>query len=84
LNTLNDDGQTTLQSYEIQARDMALAVAIQLTGQNLNDYGYTDRYGTNTEYDRTYAYSRFYFKSPEAREAAFQKWHAWRNKNRPE
>lgn len=84
LNTLNDDGQTTLQSYEIQARDMALAVAIQLTGQNLKDYGYTDRYGSNTEYDRTYAYSRFYFKSPEARAAAFQKWHEWRNKNRPQ
>ncbi len=84
LNTLNDDGQTTLQSYEIQARDMALAVAIQLTGQNLKDYGYTDRYGTTSEYDRTYAYSRFYFKTPEARALAFQKWHNWQKKHRPQ
>ncbi|MCS6864082.1 MAG: hypothetical protein RMJ56_09865 [Gemmataceae bacterium] len=83
LHTLTADGQTTLQTYEIQARDMALAVAIQLTGQKLSDYGYTDRYGSNSESDRTYAYTRFYFSSPERREAAFQKWQAQRTTNQP-
>ncbi len=65
--------------YEIQVRDLALAVSILLAEQKLEDYGFSDRYGGNTAADkRTYSYSRYYFTDDDVRKRAFAKWADWR------
>jgi hypothetical protein len=63
---------------EIQTRDVALAVAVILSGQKVDDYGFVDQFpgnGTN------YSYTRFYFPDDARRKAALDKWNEWRAKN---
>jgi len=69
---------------EIQVRDLALAVSIQLAGEKLEDYGFVDQYRVNsTGFTGTggYSYTRYYIPG-EKRAAAFEKWKEWWSKNR--
>jgi hypothetical protein len=62
-------------AVEIQVRDLALATAVQLTGQKPEDYGFAEQYpGVRNSYANWYV-------APEKRDAAFAKWKAWRDKN---
>jgi hypothetical protein len=74
--TWNGMGQPT---YEIQLRDIALAVSIVLSDQKLEDYGFADRSAGSSPADkRTYSYTRYYFPDDATRKSAFTKWTAWR------
>jgi hypothetical protein len=64
-------------SHEIQLRDLALAVSIQLAGRKVEDFGFLDRYGSVRE-GYGFAHSRYYFGDDEARKKAFAKWAQWR------
>lgn len=71
------------QQDVIQMRDLALAAAVLLTDQKLEDYGYVSRYGgTNTS--RYISYTQYFFPADTAvgsfarRSFAFSKWAAWR------
>jgi hypothetical protein len=76
------DGKSEAAAYEVQVRDMALAVSLLLTGQELDDYGFSDRYANNPSYtNRAYSYTRYYFADAAARKAAFAKWEKWRKAN---
>ncbi len=66
--------------YEIQVRDVALAVSIQLAGQNPTAYEFTDR-SPDAGFDRYSPHTRFYFTDDEARKKAFAKWAEWRKAN---
>jgi hypothetical protein len=69
---------------EIQVRDVALAVSIQLAGEKIEDYGFVDQYKTinvGTGNAGAYSYSRYYIP-PEKRAAALEKWKEWWAKNR--
>ena len=79
LSVLND-GKPEAKAYGVQARDMALAVSVLLSGQELEDYGFRDRYTGNAG-GRSYAYTRYYFPDDAARDAAFEKWKEWREEN---
>ncbi len=68
-------------SFELQTRDVALAVSVLLSGQKLEDYGYTDQFKANGAITgAAYSYTRFYL-TEETRKTAFEKWKAWREKN---
>jgi hypothetical protein len=76
------DGKSETAAYDVQVRDMALAVSLLLTGQELDDYGFSDRYANNPSYtNRAYTYTRYYFADGAARKAAFAKWEKWRKAN---
>ncbi|QJW98107.1 hypothetical protein [Frigoriglobus tundricola] len=78
------DGKTEA-IYEIQVRDLALAVSILLAEQKLQDYGFTDRYGGNAPAEkRAYTYSRYYFTDDDARKRALAKWADWRKSHAAE
>jgi hypothetical protein len=64
-----------VQSLEVQLRDVAMGVQIQLSGQKLADYGIENRFGGGGSH---YSYG---FPDDEAREAAHKKWREWRAKN---
>jgi hypothetical protein len=64
-------------THEIQLRDLALAVSIQLAGKRTEDFGFLDRYGAVRE-GYGFAHSRNYFRDDEARKKAFEKWAEWR------
>ena len=69
-------------TYEVQVRDLALAVSILLTEQRLSDYGFVDRFGTSSSADKlSFSYTRHYFPDDAARKAAFVKWEKWRKAN---
>jgi len=68
-------------NHEIQIRDVALAVSIQLAGQTLEDYGFIDQFKTNGPGTINYTYTRYYLPD-EKRTAAFEKWKAWWAKNK--
>lgn len=66
-------------TYEIQLRDLALAVSIQLAGKKVEDFGFLDRYGSARESGYSlFAHTRYYFRDDEARRKAFAKWAEWR------
>lgn len=69
-------------NYEIQLRDVALGVAIVLTGQNHEEYGFVDQFKANAGAGVGYNYTRYYL-SEEKRKDAFEKWKAWREKQEP-
>lgn len=73
------DGRNEIQRYEIQVRDVGLAVSILLSGQKFEDYGFVDLVA-NPAGLATYSYTRRYLPE-DKREAAFQKWKQWRAKN---
>jgi hypothetical protein len=69
-------------NHEIQIRDVALAVSIQLAGQNLEDYGFIDQFKTNGGPGAiNYTYTRYYLPD-DKRTAAFEKWKTWWAKNK--
>jgi hypothetical protein len=59
----------------LQIRDLALAILLQLTNQDLRDYGYlsTQPYGPTV-----FQVGALAFPDSRAREVAFKKWAAWR------
>jgi hypothetical protein len=68
-------GQVNNQMIEIQVRDVALAMLVHLTGQDLKEYGY----GRAAEHPR-YGYNlgTLNFSDDAARQKALAKWKAWR------
>lgn len=75
-----DAGAT--EPFDIQVRDVALCIALTLTGQKPADYGLADRYEGLTGYDgREYAHTRYYFPDDAARKKALARWAAWRKAN---
>jgi hypothetical protein len=73
------DGRNEIQRFEIQVRDVGLAVSVLLSGQKLEDYGFVDLIA-NPGGVATYSYTRQYLPE-DKREAAFRKWAEWRAKN---
>ncbi len=68
------------ETHEIQVRDVALAVSVILAGQKIDDYGFIDQYRTNGINGVSYSHTRHYL-TEDRRQAAFDKWKAWREKN---
>jgi hypothetical protein len=69
--------QGTTGIVEIQVRDVALATAVQITGQKPEDYGFAEQYpGSGLRS----SYANWYLPA-DKREAALDKWKAWRAKN---
>ncbi len=67
-------------NVSFQTRDLALAQLVSLTGQNLQEYGFTFRQGIGESMTAA-AFGSYAFQSEEARTAAFKKWDAWEKKN---
>jgi hypothetical protein len=61
-------------TYEIQVRDVALAVSVILTGEKLEDYGFGDMFKANGNAVGTaFSHTRYYLEE-DKRQAAFDKW----------
>jgi hypothetical protein len=67
-------------TFEIQLRDVALAVSIILSGQSPEDFGFTDQSKNNGNPAASYSYTRYYLEDDQ-RKATLEKWKAWREKN---
>jgi hypothetical protein len=67
-----------VEARMVQVRDMALAAALLLTGQNTDEYGFTQQYKGQTGMQYTYSNWRL---AEDKRKEAFEKWKAWRAKN---
>jgi hypothetical protein len=66
-----------LETYDVQVRDMALAAAIILAGENIKDYGFVDAYASNAgPLGNAYSYNRHYIPDGE-RSKMHEKWKAW-------
>lgn len=66
-------------THEIQLRDLALAVSIQLPGKKAEGFGFLDRYGSARESGySSFAHTCYYFRDDKARKKAFAKWADWR------
>lgn len=81
--TVVKDGRNETERFEVQVRDVGLAVALLLSKQKLEDYGFVDMFKTNTAPGAappSYSYTRQYI--PEGkRDEAFKKWKDWRAKH---
>jgi hypothetical protein len=65
---------TNKRQVQTQVRDVALAVAVRLSGQQLRDYGFNRA----LEHDRfLYATATLGFADPAERDAALKKWADW-------
>ncbi len=64
-------------TFEVQIRDVALAVSIILAGRNPTEFGFTDQQSGATV---NYSYTRYYL-TEESRKEAFEKWKEFRAKN---
>ena len=69
------------KSVSVQLRDVALAVMVHLSGQQLSDYGYRS---VTTRPDQLFLPSSLAFYDDEQRDAALAKWKAWSSRNRPD
>jgi hypothetical protein len=67
------------QALQLQMRDMALAAALLLTGQKAEEYGFIENYKNQAGMQFTYSNWRL---PEEKRKEAFEKWKAWREKNK--
>ena len=67
-----------LQQTQLQMRDMALAAALLLTGQNAEEFGFSEQFKNQPGMQFTYSNWRL---PEEKRKEAFEKWKAWREKN---
>jgi hypothetical protein len=82
---INTDNEAV--NNEIQVRDVALAISIQLAGEKLEDYGFIDQNktinsGTGIAVNAgRYSYTRYYIP-PEKRAVAMEKWKEWWAKNK--
>jgi hypothetical protein len=63
------------RQVEIQVRDVALAVLLHLTGQNLREYGYL---AVQSNPITLFQVGTLVFSQPGNREAALKKWTRWR------
>lgn len=63
------------RQVDLQIRDIALAVAVHLTGQNLRDYGFQSAQPNPTT---LFQVATLLFHDPAERDAALKKWSAWR------
>jgi hypothetical protein len=63
---------------EIQVRDMALATSLLITGQDPEGYGFVEQYKGAAARS---SYTNWYLL-PDKRDAALDKWKAWREKNK--
>lgn len=84
----NDDGALVVgnrvvngvvERTSVQVKDMALAAALLLTKQKPEDFGFTQQYKNNPGMEFTYSNWRI---TDEKRKEAFDKWKAWREKNK--
>jgi hypothetical protein len=65
------------ETHDVQVRDMALAVAVIVSGQKLEDYGFVDNLRASGGISgNTYTYSRFYIPDDQ-RQAMHDKWKEW-------
>jgi len=63
--------------HDVQVKDMALAAAVILSGQKIEDYGFTDAFkGNGGISGDSYTYSRYYIPD-EDRKAMHAKWKKW-------
>lgn len=67
------------RQVELQVRDIALAVALHLTGQNLREYGFTS---VQTNPTTLFQVATLVFNDAAKREEALKKWGAWRAMHR--
>jgi len=67
-----------IEQQQIQVRDMALVAALLLTEQDTDEYGFTQQ-SKNTGSQFSYTNWRM---PEDKRKAAFEKWKAWREKNK--
>lgn len=75
------NGRNEIERYEIQVRDVGLAVSVILSGQRIEDYGFVDVIRTNgAPAAGSYTYTRYYLPE-DKRDEAFKKWMEWRAKN---
>ncbi len=65
------------ENFQQEVRDIALAVAIHLSGQELREYGFSN---AQPNPQMLYNPGTLTFTSPAMRDAAFGKWEAWRAK----
>jgi hypothetical protein len=65
-------------TYDIQVRDIALGVALLLSGQKPAEYGFADRDAPFSDEAQHYSTTRYYFTDDAARTKAFAKWAEWR------
>jgi hypothetical protein len=63
------------RQVDLQIRDIALAVAVHLTGQNLRDYGFQSAQPNATT---LFQVATLIFNDPARREEALKKWAGWR------
>jgi hypothetical protein len=66
---------------EIQIRDVALTISIQLAGEKPEDFGFIDLTTSPGGFGGGYSYSRYYIPA-EKRTEAMEKWKAWWAKNK--
>lgn len=75
------DGKAEVVAFEIQLRDVALAVSVLLSGQSPEDYGFVDQFrASGINAGASYSYTRMYLPEDD-RKASFEKWKQWRAKN---
>jgi hypothetical protein len=65
--------------WTVQVRDVALAAAVQLAGQDLADFGFVRKPPNTPALISSYTYCAF--ESDEKRAAAHEKWREWAAKN---
>jgi hypothetical protein len=68
-------GTNPPRQFELQLRDVALAIVVRLTGQNLRDYGFQSVQPHPTT---LFQVGTLTFSAPGVREAALKKWSRWR------
>jgi hypothetical protein len=81
--TVIKDGRQEQEAHDVQVRDVALAVSVLLSKQDLDDYGFVDLFKANggvAGVASSYSYSRHYLPD-DKRDEALKKWKAWRAKN---
>lgn len=73
--TVTSRGRVNSEIIPVQLRDVALATLVQLTKQDLKQYGF-ERFEEHHQYGLTPG--SLTFKDDAARQAALEKWKAWR------
>jgi hypothetical protein len=81
-NKLPGNAKNEIANCEIQVRDVALVVAILLTGQAPGDYGFVDQQKSSEGSPGVvHSYTRYYIAN-EKRTAAFELWKDWWARNK--
>ena len=79
LKSVTGATNAVLATEQVQVRDVALAVCLKVTDQKPDEYGFEEREIGSSGF-------RYYnplgaYMPPEKREAAIEKWKAWREKH---